>query len=196
MRIDDDLTRPLMVAGAPESFLQLSQWQYRRTSGASETSNLTPPQRQLPRRAVMQPSLYVVALFVAAAAYELSVALEWIELPTEPGAAPPGQAIATVAALVATGATIVVARWARAPVFALIPVAAAAWMVAHYSAFDPYYLPTHRRYSDAGSVAPLWVYGVAAGGLAVAFLSLRTRMLAPVYVVVCLLTVIGMGIGH
>src|SRR5256886_11468694 len=48
IRIAVDGTRAFTVAAPPESFLQLSQWQYRSVSGASVTSNLTPPQRQLP----------------------------------------------------------------------------------------------------------------------------------------------------
>src|SRR4051812_41089754 len=48
MRIAEDGTRPFTVPMLPESFLQLSQWQYRSVSGAPSTSNLTPPQRQLP----------------------------------------------------------------------------------------------------------------------------------------------------
>src|SRR5256714_13640561 len=50
MRIADDRVRTFTVPPLPESFLQLSQWQYRRRSGASVSSNLTPPQRQLPWR--------------------------------------------------------------------------------------------------------------------------------------------------
>ena len=69
-------------------------------------------------------------------------------------------------------------------------------MVAHYYAFDPYYSPSSRRYSDAGAVSPWWVYGVVLAGVAVAAVSRRTSLLAPLYALVCALTVIGMGIGH
>jgi hypothetical protein len=51
IRMAFDGTRPLTVAAPPESFLQLSQWQYLNVAGASDSSNLTPPQRQLPRTA-------------------------------------------------------------------------------------------------------------------------------------------------
>src|SRR3954454_191857 len=49
IRIAVDGTLPLTVPMLPDSFLQLSQWQYLSVAGASVTSNLTPPQRQLPR---------------------------------------------------------------------------------------------------------------------------------------------------
>ena len=145
----------------------------------------------------MRPSLYVVALFAAAAAYELALALEWLDLPSEPGADPPGAWVAFVASLLAIGGTFLAAVVrSRGGWFAAIPLAAAAWMVAHYYAFDPYYSPSSRRYSDAGSVSAWWVYGVLVAGVLVAVTSRRTSMLAPLYILVCLVTVIGMGIGH
>ena len=49
IRIAADRMRTFTVPPPPESFLQLSQWQWRRRSGASVSSNATPPQRQLPR---------------------------------------------------------------------------------------------------------------------------------------------------
>jgi hypothetical protein len=145
----------------------------------------------------MRPSLYVVVLFAAAAAYEVALALEWIELPSEPGAEPAGAWIAFAASLLAIGGTFFAAGFRlRDWWFAAIPLAAAAWMVAHYYAFDPYYSPSGRRYSDAGSVSPWWVYGVALVALGVAAASRRTSLPAPLYVLVCLITVIGMGLGH
>jgi hypothetical protein len=38
--------------------LQLSQWQYLRVSGASVSSNFTPPQRQLPRKVATERAYY------------------------------------------------------------------------------------------------------------------------------------------
>jgi len=42
IRIALDLTRAFTVAAAPDSFLQLSQWQYLSVAGFSSSSNLTP----------------------------------------------------------------------------------------------------------------------------------------------------------
>jgi hypothetical protein len=147
--------------------------------------------------ALTRPSLYIAATFLAAAAYEVAVALRWIAMPLEPGADPTGQGVVLVAVLAAIAATLVVAWFRpRDGFFASIPLAAAAWLVAHYYAFDAYYLPSHRRFSDSGSVSPYWVYGVALAGGAVALASRRTSVPAAVYVVVCALTVVGMGVGH
>jgi hypothetical protein len=145
----------------------------------------------------MRPSLYVVVLFAAAAAYELALALEWIVLPSEPGADPRGAWVAFAASVLAIGGTFFAAGTRlRDWWFAAIPLAAAVWMVAHYYAFDPYYSPSSRRYSDAGSVSPWWVYGVVLAGVGVAALSRRTSLVAPLYVLICAVTVVGMGIGH
>src|SRR5436309_11865560 len=50
MRTALEGTRKFTVAAPPESFLQLVQWHTRSVSEASDTSNCTPPQRQLPRK--------------------------------------------------------------------------------------------------------------------------------------------------
>jgi hypothetical protein len=134
---------------------------------------------------------------MAAAAYELAVALEWVAMPRESGSDPHGQVFAGIAAIAAAVVTVVLAvMHARSPVFALIPIAAAGWMVADFYAFDPYYLPTHRRFSDAGLISAWWVYAVVLAGVGVAAASRRTSVLAPLYVLVCLLTVLFMGAGH
>src|SRR6266576_2018425 len=51
IRIAFDDTRPFTVPTPPESFLQLSQWHHLSVVGGTDTSNATPPQRQLPRSA-------------------------------------------------------------------------------------------------------------------------------------------------
>src|SRR4051812_30207788 len=103
----------------------------------------------------------IVAVFVGAALYEAALALEWISPGRGPGDDPTGQAAVTIATLAAIVATFVLSTLRpRGRPFALVPLAAAAWMLAHYYAFDPYYLPTKRRYGDDGVVSPLWIYGV------------------------------------
>ena len=57
MRIALGGTAALTVPAPPESFLQLVQWQTRNVSGMVSTSNLTPPQRQLPLKVVTGSSL-------------------------------------------------------------------------------------------------------------------------------------------
>ena len=181
------------------------------------TSNFTPPQRQLPRKGVTSRAYtraiarretitVVVALaFLGAAAYEAAVALEWIHMGRKPGDEAGGQVVATalslVAVLLALGLGVVgIVRLRRNRVAPMIPLAAAAWMTAHYYAFDAYYLPTLQRFSENGSVAAAWVYGVAVCAALLAagvwFVPRGGEAPAALLVIVCALTVVGMGIGH
>jgi hypothetical protein len=146
----------------------------------------------------------VVLVLLAAAAYEAAVAFEWISMGSQPGDAAAGQAPVSMAAFLAllTGivATLISRRILRRWPAALVPVAAAAYMVAHYYAFDPYYLPTLRRLSDGGVVAAAWVYGVAVASL-VATVAIRRRpstapVLTPLVLLVCAVTVFAQGKGH
>jgi hypothetical protein len=145
-----------------------------------------------------------LALF-GAAVYEAAVALEWIPMGHEPGGDPPGQAVATIAAFSAFVTGIVAAAYVTlsgrlsSSAF-LVPIAAAAYLVAHYYAFDTYYLPAYRRYSDGGGVAAEWIYGVVLCALGVAFLiRIRPRVglgLMPLMLFVCAISVVGLGLGH
>jgi hypothetical protein len=145
-----------------------------------------------------------VLVLLAAAAYEAAVALEWISMGSHPGDNATGQAPVSIAAFLAllTGivATLVSRRILRRWPAALVPVAAATYMVAHYYAFDPYYLPTLRRFSDGGVVPAAWLYGVVAAAL-VATVAIRRRpstapVLTPLVLLVCAVTVLALGTGH
>jgi hypothetical protein len=144
----------------------------------------------------------VTAVLAAAACYEVAVAVRWISLGSEPGDDAAGQGVVTAAVLAAVVAAIVVSlRHPRPWPFALVPVATAAWMTAHYYAFGSYYLPSRIRYSEvSGGVSPVWVYAVLALAVALAVvISRRPRVgaaLTPFFVLVCAGTVIAEGIGH
>jgi hypothetical protein len=131
-----------------------------------------------------------------AALYELAVALGWIDMPRDPGNDPAGQRVVEAVTALAVLGTVAAAFRAPGRAFALVPLAAAAWMVAHYYAFDPYYLPARRRFSDAGLVAPSLVYGLALVGVAVAAACRRGERLVPVFVVLTAVVVLVMGAGH
>jgi hypothetical protein len=146
----------------------------------------------------------VVLVLLAAAAYEAAVALEWISMGTLPGQEAAGQALVTIAAFLAllTGivATLARLRILRRWSATLVPIAAAAYMVAHYYAFDSYYLPSRTRFSDSGSVSSIWVYGVLGAAVIVA-LAIRRRpsvapVLTPILLLVCAGTVVAEGFGH
>ena len=143
-------------------------------------------------------------VLLAATAYEAAVALEWISMGPEPGDEATGQAAVTIAAFLAllTGivATVVSRRILRRWPATLVPVAAAAYMVAHYYAFDSYYLPSRIRFSDSGGVSSVWAYGVVVAALIVAF-AIRRRpsvapVLTPILLLVCAGSVVAEGFGH
>ena len=143
----------------------------------------------------------VVVLFLAAAAYEVGIAAGWIGVGRAPGDDPAGQAAATVAALIAVGATIALGVGRpRDKFFPFVPVSAVAWMVAHYYAFDPYFFPSKQRFAEGGMVSPVWIYAVVIVGLGVSVAAWRSKtagaVLVPVFVVVAALTVVAEGIGH
>jgi hypothetical protein len=146
----------------------------------------------------------VVLVLFAAAAYEAAVALEWISMGSQSGEEASGQAVVTIAALLAllTGivATVVSRRILHRWPAALVPVAAGAYVAAHYYAFDSYYLPAHRRFSDGGAVPSAWFYGVVVAAVIVA-VAIRRRpsvapMLTPLVLLVCAVTALAEGTGH
>ena len=146
----------------------------------------------------------VVVVLLATAAYEAAVALEWISMGSLPGQEASGQAVVTIAAFLAllTGivATLVSRRILRRWPATLVPIAAAAYMVAQYYTFDSYYLPSRTRFSDSGSVSSIWVYGVL-GATVIVALAIRRRpsvapVLTPILLLICAGTVVAEGFGH
>ena len=148
-----------------------------------------------------------MVVLLAAAAYEAAVALEWIPMGSQSGDDARGQAVVTISAFLALLAgmgigvvSVLRRRPARPWPVLLIPAAAAAYLVSHFYAFDSYYLPTLRRFSEDGNVAARWVYGVAVCALATAgLIACLPRLglaLLPFMLVVCGLFVVAEGIGH
>ena len=143
-------------------------------------------------------------VLLAAAAYEAAVALEWISMGRQPGDDATGQAVVTIAAFLAllTGivATLVSRRILRPRPAALVPLAATSYLLAHYYAFDSYYLPSLRRFSDSGSVSSAWVYGVVVAAVLVALAITRrpsvAPVLTPILLLICAGTVVAEGFGH
>jgi hypothetical protein len=146
----------------------------------------------------------VVLVLLAAAAYEAAVALEWISMGSQPGDDAAGQGVVTVAAFLAllTGmvATLVSRRILRRWPATLVPISAAAYMVAQYYTFDSYYLPSRTRFSETDSIPSAWVYGVAVAAMVVALVIRRRPSVAPVLTPILLLicggTVVAQGLGH
>ena len=138
----------------------------------------------------------LVGLLVAAAAYELALALRH-------AISPDGEWIVLLIALVAmlAGALLVFRGGIPAALFA---PAAAFFMTARFYTGDPYYSPTFRAYGDGGVFSPGWVFlllGLAllAGITTVVWRDTAAFESAAVRAVVLLLvafTAMWMGGGH
>jgi hypothetical protein len=149
----------------------------------------------------------VLVLLAIATGYEAAVALGWLDVGPEPGQAPPGYGLVYGAALLVlvagAGLSVVYAALPRPPSDALWPLlapAAAAFVVARFYTFDPYYAPALRRLSDDGLVADAWVYTLAGLALLAAILTrIRPRLGLSGTALVLLssaLTAIAVGLGH
>ena len=143
-----------------------------------------------------------VAVLAAGAIQQALVATGVLALGTTPGDDPPGQAL-VVAAIVAmlagaVGWPIVGRDLPRA--FRLsLALAAAAFAIAHFLAYDPYYAPTLRRYSDGGAVGAATAAAAGAGVLAASLAALRWRRTGAILIAAATLIlaaiVVTMG-GH
>jgi hypothetical protein len=116
----------------------------------------------------------VPALLLAAAAYELSLVLDlWGSYDGSPrdGFVDAEETVASVAyltMLVGSVVAFVHAMRPRAPwAVALFAPAAAAFMTAKFYTYDPYFLPSLRRYSDDGAATAEWILGMLAASLVV-----------------------------
>jgi hypothetical protein len=149
----------------------------------------------------------LVAVLLGAAGYNAAVALEWISMGSEPGAGATGDDVAWTAGmfalLIGMGyfALQLLRREVRVrSVAPLIPLAAVAFVTARFYSFDPYYLPTLRRFSEGGSVAAAWVYGLVACAVIVApavrFWPRTGSLVASGLLLVSAATVFASGVGH
>ena len=158
------------------------------------------------RRALDAVLWVAAAVLFGGAAYSLADALGWLTLSPVPGVGPPHDDLVGVAALLAFlvgTATLAYAAWfgevggLAAPVFCL---AGAAYVVAAFYTFDPYYAPTLRRMSQGGAVSAGWLYLLTAAIVvaALAWFAGRRRSMAvaPVLLFLCGLTALWEPAGH
>jgi hypothetical protein len=134
----------------------------------------------------------VVGTLIAAAAYELSLAIQH-------RISPHGEGWLLIVALVAMVAGAVLVFRGRQPAGLFAP-AAALFVVARSYTGDPYYEPTFRAYSDGGIFSPVWYFTLLGLALVAGATTHFWRRTAPVEsaVVLCLVifTAIYMGTGH
>ena len=146
---------------------------------------------------------FVIAVLVAAAAYELALALGAGSLGREPGEGVAGSGVVEGVALLAMLAGVAVGLFHTARPWrqtALLAPAAAAFLVAFFFTYDPYYAPDAHRFSDGGAVAGHWIVIVAALALFVGILTaLVPRIgaaLSSAVVLLVVLTTVFAGDGH
>jgi hypothetical protein len=92
----------------------------------------------------------LVGLLVAAAAYELALAVRHAN-------SPDGEWLVALIALVAMLAGAVLVFRVGLPAALLAP-AAAVFMTARFYTGDPYYAPSFQAYGDGGVFSPVWVF--------------------------------------
>jgi hypothetical protein len=129
-----------------------------------------------------------------------------LEIGNEPGEGTAGETVVSLAAaigfLIAVAASLAAARGRgpRGRVFVALPLATAAYMVARFYAYDPYYAPSLRRASEDGLVSQWWVFGLAlaaCAGAVVVRLAPRLGVALTVFVIAsCGLTALVERGGH
>jgi hypothetical protein len=108
----------------------------------------------------------------------------------DPALVAAGVYLGLASTVVAAGAVIVAPWWTR-----LLPLAAAAFLVARFESYDAYYAPALRRMSDGGLVSPLWVWFLCAEAVAVAFVP-RAQAVAAAVLLLIACTALLAGAGH
>lgn len=151
---------------------------------------------------------FVVILLVGAI-YQLLVAVRAVPLGDEPGEGSPlaGVFMAPAALILLVGgfallpiglgraaSSLLRSGWARS-----LPLAVAAFVLTRGASFDPYYVPTLRRFWDAGDFARGWVIGVTALCVGVSIAMTRrprgwTMLATAVLMVLAAWTVIVVGL--
>jgi hypothetical protein len=140
------------------------------------------------------------AVLVAAAGYELAVAVGASGVGEVPGAGAPGEesvALIALLAIVAGAGLAGLALLARSPStpLALYAPAVASFLIARFYTYDPYYAPTLRRYADGSGVSPWYVFVLLALSLAAGGLVLRDRRTGAAASAVLMLVAIPALIG-
>jgi hypothetical protein len=143
----------------------------------------------------------LLAVIVVGTAYEAAIAVGWIPIGSAPGEEAGGQALVLPATGLAmlVGIAVAIFSAGRNRIVAALAPATAAFMVARFYGFDPYYAPSLLRPSETGGISPLWVWTLVVVSLMVAAITLREPRLgflnAPV-MFLCAVTAMFVDIGH
>ena len=143
----------------------------------------------------------LVIVICAGTIYEAAIAFGWIAIGVTPGGEARHQGIvltATALAILAGVVVTIISAGRNRMLPALMP-SAAAFMVARFYTFDPYYAPTLRRAADAGLFSPVWVWTLAVVALFLAALALthpRFAFAGAPVLLLCLFTAYFVYLGH
>jgi hypothetical protein len=142
-------------------------------------------------------------VLLAAAAFELALALGAGHVGPQPGDAAPGAAAAGGAASIAMFVGIALAALGsvrRVRATAVLAPLAGLFVTAFFYTEDPYYAPSRERYSDGGAVAATGIYIVLALAVIAGVVAWRRPreggILVALMLPVCLLTALLAGDGH
>jgi hypothetical protein len=142
----------------------------------------------------------VLTILAACTLHQVAVAAGWLAVGRQPGDGPAGTTVVVIAALAALLAgAIALGLRIRSGLAPLVPVAAAAFVVARFYSFDPYYALALRRMSDGGLVAPGLIYALLVAAVAVAALMVKRPSAAPAgagLLVVSALLALAEDAGH
>ena len=134
----------------------------------------------------------MVGVLAGATAYEAALALGAGTIGPAPGDGVAGDDWVRLAAIAAMLLGVVLAFGNRGLTLEFAPVAAAAFVVASFYTYDPYFAPSLRRYSDNGVVPTWWIAVVAAVAVTNSAVSLRVgsgrRILTAAVLLLCLFT--------
>jgi hypothetical protein len=141
-------------------------------------------------------------VLLAAAAFELALALGAAHVGSGPGDDAPGAAVAVPAGSLRMLigillAVIGAARRVRST--AILSPAAGLFLTAFFYTEDPYFAPSRHRYSDGGAATATGIYVVLAAALvagAVAWRKPRAGFLVAVALGACWVTALAAGDGH
>jgi hypothetical protein len=122
----------------------------------------------------------VLAVLAVCTLHQLGVAAGWLAMGPQSGDDPTGTTAVVIAALAAMVAgALALGASVRSRLAPLVPLAAVAFVVARFYAFDSYYAPALRRMSDGGLVAPGLIYALIVAAVVVAALIARRPRAAP-----------------
>jgi hypothetical protein len=146
-------------------------------------------------------TVVLLIVTVAGTVYETAIALGWISIGATPGGDAKFQWLALngTALAILVGIVVTISTAARNRLIPTLAPAAAAFMVARFYGFDPYYAPDLRRSSEGGIMSPTWIWLLVALALVATVVAVtrpRLGFLSAPVLLLCLFTAYFVDVGH